>query len=151
MDVSNIEGRANFDDHVFDILFSEALQCAGIEVVRGLTGNRTKRKQSAKKKGEVKPSNHLVSLTCGGESREPGERAHSAARFQSLPGSSAWPANTFLSPGTRGPDCSAENGAARNAWHRSPAATTESPDRNCPARSCRRQCRCKDCQNPGRS
>src|SRR5438874_11932016 len=88
---------------------------------------------------------------CAAAIPAPGAPMRTAARSRWLPGSSASPANTSLFPDTRGPDCSAENGAAHSVWHPLPVAATESLDRNCPARSCTRQCHCMDCQSPDRS
>src|SRR5271155_4026466 len=77
-----------------------------------------------------------------------GAPANSAARFAALPRNSAAPARTSLFPDTRGPDCSAENDAVRNAPLPRRAPATEWLRQNAPAQSDTRQYRYKDCQTP---
>src|SRR2546427_13309449 len=92
----------------------------------------------------------FLNSPCGGAKPAPAVPANSAARFPELPGSSASHGCTFLFRDTRGPGCSAENGAARSGALPWLVPARESLPRNGPTRSSTRQCRCKDCRTPDR-
>src|SRR5258707_12664448 len=83
----------------------------------------------------------VVNSPCAAAIPAPGALLNSAARPPTLPGTSALPAHTFLSPDTHAPDCSEENAAARSAALRGPAPARELLHRPAPTQQGTRQCR----------